>query len=68
MGLCKIQDYGAQQLCAGCWRTLDEIAQWRAMSEPERLHIMAQLATRAADKDSSASSASSAQTGNQTSA
>jgi predicted Fe-S protein YdhL (DUF1289 family) len=30
-------------LCEGCGRTSDEIAAWLAMSETERLRIMAEL-------------------------
>jgi uncharacterized protein len=33
-------------LCEGCGRTLDEIARWLRMSEPERKGIMAELAGR----------------------
>lgn len=33
-------------LCAGCGRTLAEIAHWAAMGEPERLAVMARLAQR----------------------
>jgi predicted Fe-S protein YdhL (DUF1289 family) len=34
------------KLCLGCGRTLDEIAQWGAMAEPERRRIMSQLPAR----------------------
>ena len=57
VGLCKMQDFGMQQLCSGCLRTLEEIMQWRSMAEHERQRIMAALPARSA-----------AQTGNQTSA
>lgn len=33
-------------LCEGCGRTLKEIAQWGALSEGERLKIMAELPER----------------------
>jgi len=33
-------------LCAGCGRTLDEIARWSVMSEVERRAILAQLPQR----------------------
>jgi predicted Fe-S protein YdhL (DUF1289 family) len=33
-------------LCRGCGRTLDEIAGWGSLSEPQRLRIMAQLPQR----------------------
>ena len=36
----------ATGLCSGCGRTLDEIARWGSMSEPERARIMVLLPTR----------------------
>jgi hypothetical protein len=33
-------------LCAGCGRTLDEIAEWSGLGDDERLRIMAELAER----------------------
>ena len=33
-------------LCAGCGRSLDEIAQWSSFSEEERRRIMAELPER----------------------
>jgi predicted Fe-S protein YdhL (DUF1289 family) len=36
----------ASGLCAGCGRTLDEIARWSSMSETERSAILAQLPQR----------------------
>lgn len=33
-------------LCEGCGRTADEVARWGAMSEEERLSIMAGLEAR----------------------
>jgi uncharacterized protein len=35
-------------LCAGCGRTLDEIARWGTLSEAERQRIMAELPRRRA--------------------
>ena len=35
-------------LCAGCGRSLDEIAGWRAMTEAERERIMRELPARRA--------------------
>ena len=35
-------------ICAGCGRTLDEIARWSAMSGEERRRIMADLPARLA--------------------
>ncbi|MBL8552287.1 MAG: DUF1289 domain-containing protein [Hyphomonadaceae bacterium] len=37
---------GATGLCAGCGRTLQEIARWGAMSEVERQAIMTALPSR----------------------
>jgi predicted Fe-S protein YdhL (DUF1289 family) len=36
----------ASGLCAGCGRTLDEIARWSSMSEGERARIMHELLAR----------------------
>ena len=33
-------------LCAGCGRTLDEIARWTTLSDGERARIMAELPQR----------------------
>ncbi len=38
----------SRELCAGCWRTLDEIARWRDMSDVERGILVAELARRRA--------------------
>jgi predicted Fe-S protein YdhL (DUF1289 family) len=37
IGVCEID---AQGLCAGCLRTLDEIASWGTMGDAERLRLM----------------------------
>lgn len=37
IGVCWLDDDG---YCVGCRRTGEEIGRWRAMSEPERLHVM----------------------------
>lgn len=36
-------------LCAGCGRSLDEIAQWLSLSDQERAQIMAELPERMAN-------------------
>jgi uncharacterized protein len=36
------------QLCIGCGRSLDEIARWLALTDPERADVMAQLPGRLA--------------------
>jgi uncharacterized protein len=35
-----------QRLCAGCYRTLDEIARWAEMSDAERARVLAVLPQR----------------------
>lgn len=44
--ICQIEP--ESQLCLGCWRSLDEIAAWGGMSEPQRLAVMALLPDREA--------------------
>ena len=39
-----------QRYCAGCLRTLAEIARWGEMSDAERGLVMAELAARQADR------------------
>jgi predicted Fe-S protein YdhL (DUF1289 family) len=34
------------ELCEGCFRTLDEIAAWSAMSDAEKRAVLAQLSAR----------------------
>lgn len=36
----------AKDVCAGCWRTLDEIARWRDMSDAERTAVLESIAAR----------------------
>ncbi len=38
-----------QRYCAGCLRTLGEIAHWGEMSEGERAAVLAQLPARCSD-------------------
>jgi uncharacterized protein len=42
--VCRIDP--AKSVCAGCWRTLDEIARWRDMSDAERTAVLAAVAER----------------------
>jgi predicted Fe-S protein YdhL (DUF1289 family) len=37
IGICRLDAHG---YCQGCYRTGDEIARWRSMSETERSHYM----------------------------
>ncbi len=43
IGICRLD---AQELCVGCGRTLDEIAEWPLASETRRQEIMRELAGR----------------------
>jgi predicted Fe-S protein YdhL (DUF1289 family) len=36
----------AKDVCAGCWRTLDEIARWRDMNDAEREVVLFAVAGR----------------------
>jgi len=36
----------ARDVCAGCYRTLDEIARWREMSDAERAGVLDAIAAR----------------------
>jgi predicted Fe-S protein YdhL (DUF1289 family) len=36
------------QLCEGCFRTIDEIAAWSAMTNDEKRAVLARLAQRGA--------------------
>ena len=36
----------ASGLCAGCGRSLDEIAEWAALGDAERKRVMAELPAR----------------------
>jgi predicted Fe-S protein YdhL (DUF1289 family) len=38
-------------VCLGCYRTLDEIARWSAMSDAEREEVMQRLAARRREMD-----------------
>jgi len=48
-GVCRID--GHSGLCAGCARSLDEIARWRGMGEAERLQVLARLRGRTTAQD-----------------
>lgn len=37
VGICRLDERG---YCQGCFRTGDEIARWRSMSDTERSHYM----------------------------
>ena len=39
----------ATGLCRGCYRTLDEIARWGTMSDPERAAVLDALPARRTD-------------------
>ena len=43
----------ASGLCQGCWRTLDEIAAWSAMTDAGKRAVWALIAQRATLKETS---------------
>lgn len=51
VNICVIDQ--ATRLCAGCHRSIDEIARWRAYTDAERARIMAELPARAAQAEPS---------------
>ncbi|TBR39023.1 DUF1289 domain-containing protein [Dyella terrae] len=40
IGICRLDERG---LCEGCFRTGDEIARWRSMSDAERTRYMDEI-------------------------
>lgn len=46
VGVCKMVE--ATGLCAGCYRTLDEIARWSRMGDADKLVIWQQVEARGA--------------------
>ena len=42
--VCQI--HPEMRLCVGCYRTIDEIASWSRLSDPERREIMEKLPDR----------------------
>ncbi|WP_022705760.1 DUF1289 domain-containing protein [Paracoccus zeaxanthinifaciens] len=48
IGTCRIEP--DSQLCAGCLRTLSEIASWAGMSDAERRAVMDDLPARRKDQ------------------
>ena len=44
IGVCQ---YDNEDICRGCFRTLDEISNWALMTEDERKEIMKKLDERA---------------------
>lgn len=40
VGVCRMDEDG---LCAGCHRTLDEIAAWASMHDDQRLRLMSEV-------------------------
>ena len=46
IGVCRIDN--ATGFCAGCLRTLDEIAMWSVLGDDDRRAVWSELAARAA--------------------
>ncbi len=44
ISVCRLN--AASRLCEGCWRTRDEIAGWRTMSNDEKRAVLSQLHER----------------------
>lgn len=44
VNVCRLNDLG---WCEGCFRTLHEIAEWTAMSDDQKLAVLAKRAERA---------------------
>lgn len=44
INICQLN---AEDLCTGCWRSLDEIAAWGSLSPQDRAAVMARLPARA---------------------
>lgn len=51
VNICVIDQ--ATRLCAGCHRSIEEIARWRSYTDAERRSIMAKLAHRKVTADAS---------------
>lgn len=47
INVCKMED----GLCAGCFRTLDEIARWAGASDADKRLILAAVAQRRSGRD-----------------
>jgi predicted Fe-S protein YdhL (DUF1289 family) len=44
ISLCRMRE--SDGLCEGCWRTLDEIANWAQMGDAQKREVWAELAQR----------------------
>lgn len=44
VGVCQIDR--ETRFCLGCWRTIEEIAQWSRYGDPQRLAVLEQLRER----------------------
>lgn len=48
--VCRLNEHTG--LCEGCWRSLDEISDWRSASEADRREILRRVALRRAQAGS----------------
>lgn len=46
IGICRLDS--TNQVCIGCFRTLEEIGRWSQMDEGQRLEVLAFVAQRSA--------------------
>lgn len=44
IAVCRLDP--GKEVCAGCWRTLPEIARWGSMSDAERLKVLESVEQR----------------------
>ncbi len=44
IAVCRLEP--GREVCAGCWRTLGEIARWSGMSDAERRTVLEAVALR----------------------
>jgi uncharacterized protein len=49
INVCRMDEVSG--LCAGCFRSLEEIAAWSSIADPQRVEILARVEKRRADRD-----------------
>ena len=47
IAVCRLDP--GKEICAGCWRTLPEIARWGSMSDADRLRVLESVEQRRAE-------------------
>ncbi len=47
IGVCRLQSLdNGEEICSGCFRSIDEIINWAGMSRTEKLNVLKQLEAR----------------------